>query len=101
MCVSSVGKEDSILSIDEGGVIVQSDLPVCMVLAVVVFFTISPVFEGVSIHIMLLGSWDEDMEHEGMRMCVDQWPEWGTGLTCDGCTKCSGELLDKGWPKDA
>ena len=97
---SSVGEEDGILSVNEGCGVVQDDLPVCMVLAVATFSTESPVLEGVGMCVVLLGTWNEDVECKGMRVCVDQWLEWGTGFTCNGCMKCSGELLDEGGLKD-
>ena len=46
------------------------------------------------------GTRDEDMEGKRMGMCINQWSEWGMGLTYDGCMKCSGELSDKGGLKD-
>jgi hypothetical protein len=55
MC-GSVGKEDSILGINEGGGVVQSGLPVCMVLAVAALPISCPVCKGVSMCVVLKGT---------------------------------------------
>ena len=97
---SSVGEEDGVMGINKGGIIIQNDLPVCVVLAVAAFSTVPLVLKGVSMCVVLLSTWDKDVKCEGMRVCVDQWSEWGKGLTCNGCMKCSGELPNEGGLKD-
>ena len=97
MC-GSVGKENSVAGVDEGGRIVQGDLPVNVVLVVSMFFIELLVFKGVCV--VFLSTGDRDVEGERMGVCVDQGSEQGMGLTCNGCMKCSGDLPDKGGLKD-
>ena len=96
----SIDEEDGIVGVNEGGIIVQSGSPASLVLAAATFFVESPVLKGVGVCVVLPGTRDEDVKGKRMGMCVNQWSERGAGLSCDGCTKCSGDLPDEGWLKD-
>ena len=96
----SVSKEDGIVAIDKGGIIVQSDLPVHVVLTDASLSAGSPVCEGVSMGVVFPDTRFEDMECMRMWVGVHQRSQWCTGLTCDGCIKCSGELSDEGGLND-
>ena len=69
-CVGgSISEEDSIVSIDEGVGVVQSDLVFSVVLAVSMLMAEEPALKGVSMCVVGLGSGFELMEC--VRMCED------------------------------
>ena len=78
----SVDEEDGILGIDEGCGIVQTDSPVCVILAATMHLTIPPVLKGMGMHVVLLSTWDEDMECVEVQIGSNQQLEWGMGPTC-------------------
>ena len=97
MC-SSICKEDGIAGINKGYGLVQSGLPVSMVLTVSAFLAESPVFEGVGVCEMFPDAQDELVEGVRTWVGIHQWPQWCVGFFCNGYTEGSGKLSDeRGW----
>ena len=95
-----ISKEDCITVVDEGCGVVQRNLPPSVVLIVSSLIAEPPVFEGMGMCVVLLGTRGELVECIRMWVGVHQWSQWCVGFMCNGYTEGSGELSDEGGLKD-